>query len=83
MLGALVIVQAWIAVTLARAAHVPAWGSLAIVALTTTTTTAALVRWVPLPVLGAEGLWFRRSLERFVGRFGRERSTLVAPGAGR
>jgi PST family polysaccharide transporter len=62
LLGAAVFVQAWIALTSARAAHLPAWASLIIVAVSTCAATAVLIRWVPMSVLGAEGIWFRHAL---------------------
>ena len=62
LLSGAVFVQAWIAVSSARAAHLPAWASLTIVALSTCAASAALIRWVPRSVLGAEGIWLRHAL---------------------
>jgi O-antigen/teichoic acid export membrane protein len=83
VLGGIVLVQAWIAVTTARAAHLAPWISLAVVALWTCATIAALIRWVPVAVLGAEGIWFRRSLARCLGPLGLRRRALAATEAGR
>jgi PST family polysaccharide transporter len=68
LLSAAVFVPAWIAVTAARAAHLPAWGSLTIVAIPTGLTAAALIAWVPNAVLGAEGIWLRHALADFIAK---------------
>lgn len=71
-----IIVQGWVARAVAGAAEAPAWADLPILALSTTLTVAALVRWAPMRVLGAEGLWFSTALGRFVaGACARPRMT--------
>jgi PST family polysaccharide transporter len=64
VLGGAVLVQAWIAITSARAAGLPSGASLAIVALTTSVTVGALMRLVPSSVMGAEGIWFHQAVTR-------------------
>jgi PST family polysaccharide transporter len=83
LLGGAVFVQAWIALSGARAGHLAPWASVAIVGLSTCVTTAALIRWIPVSVLGAEGLWFRQSLARGIAGAGRRPRVMAAPGAGR
>lgn len=66
LLSGAIFLQAWIAIAGARAAQLPPWAGLTIVALSTCAATAALIRWVPISVLGAEGIWFRHALATFV-----------------
>ncbi|HEX9821822.1 MAG TPA: lipopolysaccharide biosynthesis protein [Methylomirabilota bacterium] len=68
LLAAAVSGQAWIAVAIVRALQLPGWATLAAVGLSTSLTVAALIRWLPTPVLGTEGIWFRRSLASFLVR---------------
>jgi PST family polysaccharide transporter len=82
LLSAAVFVQAWIAITSARAGALPAWASLMIVALSTCVTVGSLIRWMPLSVLGSEGIWFRRALARFATRVDPRPRVLAAPDVG-
>lgn len=82
LLSGPVFVQAWIAIASARAGGLPAWATLAVVVLSTCVTVGALIRWVPLSVLGTDGIWFRQALVRFATRVNARPRVLAIPDAG-